>query len=96
MFGRITKWLLFFEYEFVIIYKPGRTHVVVDALFKLLYSLKPLGVPYCGCIIIFCGTYMDAKSKKLFRDRSNVRNFELDLKTNVGQKGITFLLSKRE
>jgi hypothetical protein len=33
------------EYEFIIIYKPGRTHVVVDVLFKLPNSLKPLGIP---------------------------------------------------
>jgi hypothetical protein len=46
VFGRITKWLLLFlEYEFIVIYKPSRTHVVVDVLFELLDSLKPLGVP---------------------------------------------------
>ncbi len=27
---RITRWLLFLEYEFTIVYKHGRTHVVVD------------------------------------------------------------------
>jgi hypothetical protein len=30
VFGRITKWLLLFlEYEFIVVYKPGRTHVVI-------------------------------------------------------------------
>jgi hypothetical protein len=43
---KITRWLLIFlEYEFTVIYKPGRTHVVVDALFRLPKSVKPLGVP---------------------------------------------------
>jgi hypothetical protein len=37
--------LLFLEYEFIIVYKPSRIHVVVDVLSILLYSLKPLGVP---------------------------------------------------
>jgi hypothetical protein len=43
---RITKWLLLFlEYEFTIVYKPSRTHVVVDVLSRLPNSSKPLGVP---------------------------------------------------
>jgi hypothetical protein len=38
---RITKWLqLFLEYEFTVVYKLGHTHVVVDALFRLLNSTK--------------------------------------------------------
>ncbi len=44
--GRIARWLLLFlEYEFIIVYKLGRTHVVADALSKLLDNSKPLGVP---------------------------------------------------
>jgi hypothetical protein len=44
--GRITKWLLLFlAYEFIVVYKRGRTHVVDYALSKLLNSLEPLGVP---------------------------------------------------
>jgi hypothetical protein len=27
---------LFLEYDFIIVYKPGKTHVVVDVLFRLL------------------------------------------------------------
>jgi hypothetical protein len=43
--GRIAKWvLLFLEYEFTIIYKPSRTHVVTDVLSRLPYSSNPLGV----------------------------------------------------
>jgi hypothetical protein len=43
----ITRWLLLFlKYEFTIVYKLGRTHVVVDALSRLLDSSKPLGVLY--------------------------------------------------
>jgi hypothetical protein len=45
--GRIARWLLLFlEYEFIIVYKPGRTHVVVDVLSRLPNNSKPLGVPY--------------------------------------------------
>jgi hypothetical protein len=46
VFGRITKWLLFLEYEFTIVYKLGITHVVANVLSKLLDSSKPLGIPY--------------------------------------------------
>jgi hypothetical protein len=43
---RITRWLLLFlEFEFIVIYKPNRTHVVVDVLSRLPNSLKPLGIP---------------------------------------------------
>jgi hypothetical protein len=35
--GRIARsLLLFFKYDFTIVYKPNKTHVVVDALSKLL------------------------------------------------------------
>ncbi len=43
--ARITKWLLFLNYEFTIIYKPNKTHVGTDDLFRLLNSSKALGVP---------------------------------------------------
>jgi hypothetical protein len=41
---RITRWLLFLEYVFTIVYKPGKTHVIANALSRLLDSSKPLGV----------------------------------------------------
>jgi hypothetical protein len=42
VFRRIAKWLLFLEYEFTIVYKPSRTHVVVDVLSILPNNLEPL------------------------------------------------------
>jgi hypothetical protein len=43
--GRIARWLLLFlEYEFTIVYKLRRTHVVVDVLSRLPDSSKPFGV----------------------------------------------------
>jgi hypothetical protein len=34
---RLTRWwLLFLEYDFIIVYKPSRTHVIVDALSCML------------------------------------------------------------
>jgi hypothetical protein len=42
---RIARWLLLFlKYEFIVVYKPGKTHVVVDVLSRLPDSSKPLGV----------------------------------------------------
>jgi hypothetical protein len=41
----ITKWLLLFMgYDFTIIYMLSKTHAVVDALFILLNTTKPIGV----------------------------------------------------
>jgi hypothetical protein len=48
----------------------------------------------CGYVIIFGTIYMDIRSEKLFRDGSNVKNSEPNLKTKVGQKG-RHLYSKR-
>jgi hypothetical protein len=43
--GRIARWLLLFlEYEFIIDFKLGITHVVADALSRLPNSSEPLGV----------------------------------------------------
>ncbi len=36
--------LLFFEYDFIIVYKLDKTHVVVDALSRLPDSIEPIGV----------------------------------------------------
>jgi hypothetical protein len=36
IFGRLTKWLLLFlEYHFKIVYKPGRSHLMIDASNRL-------------------------------------------------------------
>jgi hypothetical protein len=46
MSGRIARWLLLFlKYEFTMVSKPGKTHVVVDVLSRLLDKLEQLGVP---------------------------------------------------
>ncbi len=42
---KIARWLLLFlEYDFTIVYKPRKTHVVVNALSRLLNITKPIGV----------------------------------------------------
>jgi hypothetical protein len=47
VFGIITiLLLLFLEYDFKIVYKHGRSHLMVDALCRLPnYQTKPVGVP---------------------------------------------------
>jgi hypothetical protein len=43
---RIAKWLLLFlKYDFTILYKLSRTHVVTYALSRLLDIIKPTSVP---------------------------------------------------
>jgi hypothetical protein len=42
---RIARWLLlFFKYDFTIVYRPNITHVVIDALSKLLDNIEPTSV----------------------------------------------------
>jgi hypothetical protein len=44
--NKIARWLLLFlEYDFTIVYKPSKTHVVVDALSRLPKIIKPTCVP---------------------------------------------------
>jgi hypothetical protein len=43
--GKIARWLLLFlEYDFIVVYKPRKIHVVVDALSRLLDITKPIDV----------------------------------------------------
>jgi hypothetical protein len=42
---RIVRWLLsFLEYDFIVVYKPSKTHVVIDALSRLPNITKPIGM----------------------------------------------------
>jgi hypothetical protein len=46
VFSKITRWLLLFlEYDFKNVYKPGRSHLMVDALSRLLNKVDLVGVP---------------------------------------------------
>ncbi len=36
--------VIFLEYDFIVVYKPSRFHVVVNALSRLLDTTKPIGV----------------------------------------------------
>jgi hypothetical protein len=43
--GGIARWLLLFlEYDYTVVYKPGKTHVVVDVLSKLPNVIESSGV----------------------------------------------------
>jgi len=42
---KIARWLLLFlEYDFTVVYKPSRIHVVANALSRLSNSVEPIGV----------------------------------------------------
>jgi len=44
--SRVTRWLLLFtEYDFSVVYKPGKTHGIADALSRTAYAEPPIGVP---------------------------------------------------
>jgi hypothetical protein len=38
-------WLLFLEYDFKIVYKPSRSHLMADALSRLPNQVELVGVP---------------------------------------------------
>ncbi len=43
--GIIVWWLLFFlEYDFIVVYKLGGTHIVIDSLSRVLDIIKPTNV----------------------------------------------------
>jgi len=43
--SKIARWLLLFlEYDFKIVYKPSRSHLMVDALSRLPNQVEPIGV----------------------------------------------------
>jgi len=43
---KIARWLLLFlKYDFIVMYKRGKTHVVVNALSRLLDIIESTGVP---------------------------------------------------
>jgi hypothetical protein len=45
--SRIIRWLLLFlEYDFKIVYKRGRFHLMANALSRVPNQAKPVGVPY--------------------------------------------------
>jgi hypothetical protein len=45
VFGKIIRWLfLFLEYDFKIIYKPSRSHLMAHALSRLPNQAKLVGV----------------------------------------------------
>jgi hypothetical protein len=46
----LAKWLLLFlEYDFKIVYKPSRSHLMVDALSRLPNQIEHVGVPDQTC-----------------------------------------------
>jgi len=86
------------EYEFIIVYKHGRTYVVTNVLSRLPISSEPLGVlDQTMDASLFCyRIYMDARSENLLRDRSDARNSKPRSKTKVGQKGRTLYSERAE
>jgi hypothetical protein len=47
--SKLAKWFLLLEYNFKIVYKPNRSHLMVDALSGLPNHFKHVGVLYQPC-----------------------------------------------
>lgn len=72
----IVRWLLFFlEYEFIMFYKLGCTHVVANALFWLPNSTKPMGVldQSCGWNILPYATSVVELHKIVFANWTDAK-----------------------
>ncbi len=86
---RITRWLLLFlEYDFIIIYKLGKTHVVADALSRLPNTTKPTGIPKQYTYASFF--FIDSKwlnDVKLFKNRIDGKFFIYKTKAKINQEG---------
>jgi hypothetical protein len=47
---KVVRWLLLFlKYDFIMVYKPNKTHVVIDALLRLLDITKNIG---CNILVV--------------------------------------------
>jgi Uri superfamily endonuclease len=50
VFSKLARWLLLFlEYDFKIVYKPGRSHIMANVLSTLPNHIEPIGVPDQTC-----------------------------------------------
>ncbi len=50
VFSRLARWfLLILKYDFKVVYKLGRSHLMVDALSKLPNQTESIGVPDQTC-----------------------------------------------
>jgi hypothetical protein len=95
LFDRIVKWfLVFLEYEFTIIYKLGRIHLVAYVLSCLPHNIEPHGVP---------NQMVDASLFTIQLDwLSNVRtylhigvfldNYPLEYERRIALKALHFML----
>ncbi len=50
VYGKLAKWLLLFlEYDFEIVYKPGRSHLMADTLSTSPNQIETIGIPNQRC-----------------------------------------------
>ncbi len=78
------------EYEFIVICKLGRTHVIADALSKLPNNSKPLGVSNQTVdASLFYVEPIWMQDVKTYLE-TDARNSELSSKIEVRKKGKTF------
>jgi hypothetical protein len=96
---RIARWLLLFlEYEFTVVYKLGRTHVVVDVLSRLPDSSEPLGVPnqIVDISLFFIKPIWMQKVKSYSEIGQMLETLNLAHKHKLVRKAKPFTLKERE
>jgi hypothetical protein len=94
---RIAIWLLLLlEYEFIVVYKPSRTHVVVDVLSRLPYSSKPLGVldQIADASLLFIEPIWMQEMKSYLETGQMLENLNLVQKQKLPKKVKPFTLKK--
>jgi hypothetical protein len=92
-----ARWLLLFlEYEFIVVYKPGKTHVIVDVLSKLLNSSKLLGIPnqIVDASLFFVKHIWMQEVKTYLKMGKMLKTLNIIQKQKLARKAKPFILKK--
>ncbi len=82
--------LLFIEYNFTVVYKPSKTHVVAYALSRLPYITKPTCALDQTTYASMFYTEREWLSKIFFENRVDCGNIINTTKTIIGKESKTF------
>jgi len=84
------------EYEFRVVYKPNKTHVVVDVLSNLSDSSKPLGVPYetMDASLFFVEPLWMQEVKTYLEISQMPKTLNLVQKQKLAKKVVTFIFKE--
>jgi hypothetical protein len=91
-----SRWLLLFlEYDFIVVYKLGRTHVVTDALSRLLDITEPTSAPdQTTYASLFYRAWIVEWCKIIFENKEHWGNIVCIIELETGWESRAFLTKK--